>query len=199
MRSPFPKAAGCSPSHKVSRVSPRRHHTDRLTLAARTTQWSQTGVKKKIMSQRAEHPCFASGIIERSDNRILISLPQTPAQTPAQSQAQDDDEIQRLWQFPRTAVRNRETPEDAMRRLALERLDISVEIVVGQPPLLCEINGRQVEIRYFFCGVAGGEVSQASFQELRWVLPAHLREYEFDPPSQEVVLWLLASDSPDRK
>jgi ADP-ribose pyrophosphatase YjhB (NUDIX family) len=119
------------------------------------------------------------GIIERHDNHVLIVLPSSP------------DDPTRLWQFPRGLANIDESPEQAMRRIADEQLGIGVEIVVGQPPVAAEINGREVEMRYFFCGVADEEPRPGPYAEIRWVTRGHLREYEFDDPSKPVVEWLL--------
>ena len=80
-----------------------------------------------------------------------------------------------------------------MRRIAKEQLGIAVEIVVGQPPLLSEIDGAEAELRYFFCGIAAGEVQPGPYAEIRWVMRAHLREYDFDLESQQVANWLAGT------
>jgi len=125
--------------------------------------------------------CAAAGIIERFDNHVLILLPH------------DDTDGPRLWRFPRGLAQPDEAPEAAMRRIANEQLALDVEIVVGQPPIVGQLDGREVEWRYFFCGLIHGEPRPAQPAEVRWVSKAHLREYDFDPPSQLVVNWLLES------
>jgi len=126
-------------------------------------------------------PRVAVGIIEQHDNRVLIVLPSSP------------DDQTRLWQFPRGLANIDESPEQAMRRTAHEQLGISVEIVVGQPPVTATLDGREVEMRCFFCGVADGEPRPGPYAEIRWVSRGHLREYEFDAASEPVVDWLLDS------
>jgi len=81
-----------------------------------------------------------------------------------------------------------------MRRLAKERLGIEVEITIGQPPVLAQIDGRSVEMRYFHCEVTAGEPSSRSYAEIRWIPKAHLREYEFDDVSQPVATWFLSNE-----
>ncbi len=126
-------------------------------------------------------PRVAVGIIERHDNHVLIVLPSTT------------DEQTRLWQFPRGSANVDESPEQAMRRTASAQLGIQVEIVVGQPPVPAMLDGQEVEMRYFFCGVAEGEPRPGLYAEIRWVTRGHLREYEFDDSSKPVVEWLLES------
>ena len=131
------------------------------------------------MAKRARTPRYAAGIVERPDNHILIATSEGSAAT------------ERLWHFPRGAVAPDESPEAAIRRIAEDELGLTIEIVVGQPPLRCRIDGKEAELRYFFCGIITGEARSSSTAELRWVSRAHLREYDFDAPSQPVVGWLL--------
>ena len=97
------------------------------------------------MPRRTQRRIYAAGIIERNDNHILIALPSEEAAS------------SRLWQFPRGAVEEGESPEAAMRRVAKNKLGVAVEIAVGQPPLMHTIDGGEAELRYFFCGVTAGE------------------------------------------
>ena len=131
------------------------------------------------MPPKPRHPVIVAGIIERHDNHVLIAL---PAQEGTAS---------RLWQFPRGPVQDDESPEAGMRRICRDAIGLTIEVVVGQPPLHSEINGKEYELRYFFCGLASGEAEPGPYQEIRWVSHAHLREYDFDPPSQPVVDWVL--------
>lgn len=124
---------------------------------------------------------LSAGIIERHDNHVLIALPESQA------------EGARWWRFPRGDVREGESAESAMRRIAREQLGIEVEIVVGQPPLVANLRDAEVELRYFFCGIIQGEAQQREYAELRWAPRGQLREYDFDDASRPVVEWLLES------
>ncbi len=131
------------------------------------------------MTRRLRRPVYVAGIVEHPDNCVLIVLP-----------AGGKGET-RLWRFPGGPAKPSESPEAAMRRYARETLGVGVEIVVGQPPLVQEVDGREVELRYFFCGVAEGEPTPGPYAEIRWIHRSHLREYEFDVVSKPVVEWLL--------
>ena len=134
-----------------------------------------------MKSRAPRRPRVAVGIIERHDNHLLIVLPSTP------------DDQTRLWQFPRGLAGADESAEQDMRRTTYEQLGIHVEIVVGQPPVTAMLDGREVEMRCLFCGVADGEPRPGPYAEIRWVSRGHLREYEFDDSSKPVVEWLLES------
>jgi len=124
-------------------------------------------------------PRVAVGIIERHDNHVLIVLPS------------NSEGLTRLWQFPRGYANADESPEQAMRRIAEEQIGVRVEVVVGRPPVTASLEGREIEMRCFFCGIADGEPHPGPYAEIRWVTRGHLREYEFDVPSKPIVDWLL--------
>lgn len=126
---------------------------------------------------------YVAAIIERHDNHILIAR---------LSKGDPDD---RLWCFPRGRAKGGESPEAAMRRVTKEEIGIEVEIVVGQPPLVQDIAGERVEVRYFFCGVVAGSEQAGPYEALRWVPKHHLAEYEFDGPSKPVAEWVLGTEA----
>ena len=132
---------------------------------------------------RRRRPLYAAGIIERLDHHVLIAL------------ASGSEEHDRLWQFPRGPAEPNESAEAAMRRVARQELGIEVEIILGQPPLVEEIDGQAVELRYFFCDLTTGAPQAGRYDEIRWVSKAHLREYDFDRVSAPVVQWLLESNT----
>ncbi len=134
------------------------------------------------MSQRKGRPMVVAGIIERCDNHLLISR--------VTNNAQDSDDVT-CWQFPRGFATHDESPEQSMRRFTSEKLGLVVEIVTGQPTLIEDIDGQRTEVRYFFCGVISGEITETTENHLRWIPKTHLREYDFDLASQPVVRWLL--------
>lgn len=128
--------------------------------------------------QRRKHRMIAAAVVERFDNHLLIALPSS-------------EDAKREWLFPRAAVEEDESPESGVRRCCRHLLGLSVEVVVGQPPLRFEIDGVACDVRYFFCGVVSGEATAGPYAEVRWVPHGHLREYDFDPVSRPVADWLL--------
>jgi len=131
--------------------------------------------------QHLRRETHAAGVIERHDNQILIATFEGP------------ETLSRLWQFPRGRVNRGESPETAVRRIAKRKLGITVEVVLGQPPLVAELDGKPVELRYFFCGLMLGEARSGPYAEIQWIPRAHLREYDFDPASQMVADWMVHS------
>lgn len=147
------------------------------------------------MPIRRKHPIYAAGIIERTDNHILIVLPKGGASRENSDDVGSDASASRLWQFPRGLVQEKESPEAAMRRIIDEQFGLDVEVVVGQPPLRHELEGKDAELRYFFCGCAVAEPTRGDYEEVRWVPKTHLLEYDFEPASSEVAKWVAAERS----
>lgn len=140
------------------------------------------------MSIQQKKPILVAGVVERPENHLLIVLAKGP------------NEVTRQWQFPRGDAGGGESPEAAMRRVAREQLGLAIDIVVGQPPLVSRIDGREVELRYFFCGDVTDEANDAApgdmpsacpYAEIHWIPRIHLQEYDFDEPSRPVVEFLL--------
>jgi 8-oxo-dGTP diphosphatase len=119
------------------------------------------------------------GLIEQSDNRFLLAC------------SEPDREVSRQWHFPRGPAKSNESAESAMRRVAWEGWGLGVEIVTGQPPVGAVLDGRPVELRYFFCAITHGEVHPAHAVEWRWVPKEQLPEYEYDDASRPVAEWLM--------
>jgi len=129
--------------------------------------------------QHVNREAHAAGIIERHDNHILIAT------------FEGSESLSRLWQFPRGRINRGEAPEVAVRRIAERNLGITVEVVLGQPPLIAELEGKSVELRYFFCSLTVGEATPGPYAEIQWIPKVHLQEYDFDPASQIVADWVV--------
>lgn len=95
-----------------------------------------------------------------------------------------------LWTFPGGAVEPGGSPEVALRKHLLERLGVRVELFVGQPPFLHDVQGTPVTFRYYFCGILDGEPATMFWPEAQWVHKARLSEYDFEPQARQVADWL---------
>jgi hypothetical protein len=126
---------------------------------------------------------MSAGIIERSDGCVL--LVHEPHASP-----------ESIWQFPSALNNSGESPEACMRRFALDRLGIRVDIRIGQPPFLARIDGQEVEVRYFHCFVAGEHAPRNPPPAAQWVAPSQFTHYQFDEKSTEVAKWLMNDESP---
>ena len=123
-----------------------------------------------------EDPILVAALIERHDGHVLICRP-------------PDVGERRRWEFPGGPARPGESPEAAIRRLTAEQVGLRTEILQGQPPLRSNREGREAEYRFFLCGPVTGEARPLEYAEVRWVARGQLCEYDFDPPTCDVVRW----------
>lgn len=136
-------------------------------------------------------PTWAVAIIQRPDGRTLIIRDAEGG--PAQGAGSGDVAAHRWWRFPRGLVKSGESAEAAMRRIASERLGLRINLEIGQPPVPGMIGGEPVVLRYFLCSVDDVAEMEAAGVEINWVMPAQLREFDFELVHREVVDWLLNS------
>lgn len=126
----------------------------------------------------------ARAVIERRHGEYLIVRPRS-------------DRGEQPWEFPGGRLLPRESPEAAARRICGDMLGTRLEIHLGQPPFVYNYGTHSVTYRYFFCG-AIGRPEPAGCAELRWVIAGQLRDYVFEPASQQVADWLVQSADNDR-
>ncbi len=124
---------------------------------------------------------MAAAVIHRSrkgQTEVLIcKLPRAP--------------YQGKWCFPFGPADEGEMPEPALRRALRTNLGIHVHIRIGQPPFDHPWDELMCRWRFFFCDDMGESVDLTHYGEVRWVNQVDLREYEFDPVSQQVADWIL--------
>lgn len=96
------------------------------------------------------------------------------------------------WEFPGGTVEQNETPEACLRRELREELGIEAE--VGEP--YCEVTHAYsyatIQLLVYRARHVSGEFTLVDHEEMRWVLPADLSQYEFpeaDVPVVERLAW----------
>ncbi len=135
------------------------------------------------MAKRDEPQTMVSAIVHRNrEGQREVLIGKIPSQPYAGK-----------WAFPTGPVASGETPEAALRRILRELLDLMIQINFGQPPFDHPWEHSVCRWRFYFCDAAG-PINNRYFQEIRWVPRGALREYEFDPVSQQVVSWLVEED-----
>jgi 8-oxo-dGTP diphosphatase len=123
-----------------------------------------------------------AAVIERPDRRLLIG------------QRRRGDTSPLKWEFPGGKVRRGESFEKALRRELHEELGVILEKCVE----IASIRHRyatlpeQLEIHFFAAQVSEGEISPTAFEQVAWVLPRELSQYDFLAANQHV-LALLAT------
>src|SRR5215468_3939993 len=108
-------------------------------------------------------------VIERSDRRILIG------------QRRKHDSSPLKWEFPGGKMEKGETPEAALTRELREELGATLMICVelGRVEHKYADRDEALEIRFFATAVADEVLNANSFEQIAWVLPRELGNYDF--------------------
>ena len=110
-----------------------------------------------------------AAVIEREDRRILIG------------QRRRHDTWPLKWEFPGGKVEEGETPEAALARELNEELGVTLKKYAEIARVTHQYGetSEQLEIRFFAAEIAEGAILAKPFEQIAWVLPKELGEYDF--------------------
>jgi len=117
-----------------------------------------------------------AAVIERGDRRLLIG------------QRRKNDSSPLKWEFPGGKVRDGESAEAALARELREELGVTLT----KSAELGRVQHRyaaaeELEIRFFAAAIADGEMVPTCFEQIAWVLPKELGQYDFLAANAELV------------
>ncbi len=117
-----------------------------------------------------------AAVIERADRRLLIG------------QRRKDDSSPLKWEFPGGKVREGEVAEAALARELREELGVTMTkcLEMGRVRHKYAGSSEELEIRFFAAKVEG-EASPLCFEQIAWVLPKELGDYDFLEANRELV------------
>lgn len=120
-----------------------------------------------------------AAVIEREDRRVLIG------------QRRREDTSAWKWEFPGGKVREGETLEEALGRELREELGVTLTKCrkIAQVRHEYAHFGEEIEI-HFFAAAAEGEIVPAAFEQVEWVLPRELGQYDFLEANRELIAHL---------
>ena len=110
-----------------------------------------------------------AAIIERADRRILIG------------QRRKHDSSPLKWEFPGGKLEEGETAEAALARELREELHAKMTkcIELGRVQHKYADRDEELEIRFFAAAIESDTVEPVSFEQIAWVLPRELGQYDF--------------------
>ena len=117
-----------------------------------------------------------AAVIERDDRRLLIG----------QRRAHDTSPLK--WEFPGGKVEPGESEEQALARELREELGGTVRrsILIGRSEFEYPQRGV-VAVSFFAATLEPGELHPKAFQQIAWVLPRELANYDFLPANARLV------------
>ena len=118
-----------------------------------------------------------AAVIERGDRRLLIG------------QRRKEDSSPLKWEFPGGKVRDGEAAEAALARELREELGVTLTkcVEIGRVRHQYAASPEELEIRFFAAGLAAGEVTPLCFEQIAWVLPKELGDYDFLAANRELI------------
>ncbi len=110
-----------------------------------------------------------TAVIEREDRRVLI----------CQRRRQDSSPLK--WEFPGGKVKNGESLKQALARELREELDVTLLRAVSISRVEHEYGGAMGSLTIIFFAVAilESELRPGPFEQVAWVLPRELSQYDF--------------------
>jgi 8-oxo-dGTP diphosphatase len=110
-----------------------------------------------------------AAIIERGDRRLLIG------------QRRRNDTSPLKWEFPGGKVQDGEEPEAALARELREELCVTLRKSVEIAHLTHQYaeTPELIEVQFFAVEIAEEVVTPNAFEQVHWVLPKELADYDF--------------------
>jgi 8-oxo-dGTP diphosphatase len=116
-------------------------------------------------------------VIERGDRRVLIG----------QRRRKDTSPLK--WEFPGGKMEDGETPEAALARELREELGVTLRksVEIARVVHRYAETTEELEIRFFASEITERDVTPKAFEQVHWVLPRELGDYDFLAANAQLV------------
>jgi 8-oxo-dGTP diphosphatase len=121
-----------------------------------------------------------AAVIEREDRRLLIGQRRRADTSPLK------------WEFPGGKVREGEELEAALRRELEEELGVAVmkSRQIAQVRHRYATYPEELEVHFFAVKISDVDVAPSCFEQVAWVLPKELGQYDFLAANRELIAHL---------
>ena len=92
-----------------------------------------------------------------------------------------------LWEFVGGKVEKGETKAEALARECREELDITVNVGEEYMSLVHEYPDLTVALTLFNCSIAEGEPKMLEHNDIKWITPQEIEDYDFCPADEEIL------------
>ena len=92
-----------------------------------------------------------------------------------------------LWEFVGGKVESGETKEQALIRECKEELDVRLSVGDVFMDVVHEYSDLTVHLTLFNSTIAEGEPQQIEHNDIKWITPSEIANYEFCPADEEIL------------
>ena len=121
------------------------------------------------------HKQIGVAIIKNTEGEILIDRRKAKG------------EMGGLWEFPGGKIGSGETIEECIRREIKEELDIEIAVGDRLTTIDCDYNTFRVTLYVHFCQHLNGKPQPIECEEIHWVNPFLLNNYQFPQANLEII------------
>ena len=92
-----------------------------------------------------------------------------------------------MWEFPGGKVEAGESPRDALIRVCMEELDITLDVGGLYMQVTHEYPDIQIRLSLYEAVIASGQLRGKEHEALCWILPREIPDYEFCPADVDII------------
>ena len=159
----------------LGRRWPHLIRTDRQRLSRRGQPDNIEDVKDRTKAEGSGGLAIkvTAAVIERG-GKVLIA------------RRKKSDRFEGRWEFPGGKIEAGESPEECLRRELREEMGVEVETEEFLCSVSFETSGLSIELMAFRASLLAGEVRCHDHDEIRWIEPEHLGDFDLAEPDRRV-------------
>jgi mutator protein MutT len=101
------------------------------------------------------------------------------------------------WEFPGGKCEPKEPVESCLHREIKEEIDVSIEILRPLDVIQHTYPSGNLDIHPFYCRITAGEPRPIACQQILWIKPPELLNYQFPPANESLLRKIMAEPLPE--